>query len=64
MEDKKKLIVLALASYILKNLKNKNMNKYERLKNELALAGNGKMKAFGDSMLPILKNGSLLTFEK
>lgn len=45
-------------------LKNKNMNKYERLKNELELVGNGKMKAFGDSMLPILKTGSLLTFEK
>lgn len=39
------------------------MNKYERLKNELALPGTGKMKAFGNSMLPILKNGSLLTFE-
>jgi hypothetical protein len=38
------------------------MNKYERLKNELASAGNGKMKAFGNSMLPILKSGSLLTF--
>ncbi|MFD1602506.1 S24 family peptidase [Flavobacterium artemisiae] len=40
------------------------MNKYERLKAELETVGNGKMKAFGDSMLPILKNGSLLTFEK
>lgn len=39
------------------------MNKYERLKNELALLGTGKMKAFGNSMLPILKSGSLLTFE-
>ena len=38
------------------------MNKYERLKNELASAGSGKMKAFGNSMLPILKSGSLLTF--
>lgn len=40
------------------------MNKYERLKNELALAGIGRIKAFGNSMLPILKDGSLLTFEK
>ncbi len=40
------------------------MNKYERLKNELELVGTGKMKAFGNSMLPILKNGSLLTFIK
>lgn len=40
------------------------MNKYERLKNELATAGRGKMKAFGSSMLPILKSGSQLTFEK
>ena len=38
------------------------MNKYERLKTELASAGTGKMKAFGNSMLPILKSGSLLTF--
>ena len=37
-------------------------NKYERLKAELASAGTGKMKAFGNSMLPILKSGSLLTF--
>lgn len=28
------------------------MNKYERLKNELASAGTGKMKAFGNSMQP------------
>ncbi|MBS1663370.1 MAG: S24 family peptidase [Bacteroidetes bacterium] len=38
------------------------MNKYERLKNDLASAGTGKMKAFGNSMLPVLKSGSLLTF--
>ena len=40
------------------------MNKYERLKNELETVGNGKMKAFGDSMRPILKSGSLLAFNK
>lgn len=40
------------------------MNKYERLKKELEVQGTGKMKAFGNSMLPILKSGSLLTFEK
>jgi phage repressor protein C with HTH and peptisase S24 domain len=38
------------------------MNKYERLKEELASAGTGKMKAFGNSMLPVLKSGSHLTF--
>jgi SOS-response transcriptional repressor LexA len=38
------------------------MNKYERLKAELAAAGTSKMKAFGNSMLPILKSGSSLTF--
>ena len=42
----------------------KKMNKFERLKNELETVGTGKMKAFGNSMLPILKSGSLLTFEK
>lgn len=40
------------------------MNKFERLKQELETAGQGKMKAFGNSMLPILKSGSLLTFIK
>jgi SOS-response transcriptional repressor LexA len=40
------------------------MNKFERLKLELETTGTGKMKAFGNSMLPILKSGSLLTFIK
>lgn len=40
------------------------MNKYERLKLELESSGSGKMKCFGNSMLPILKSGSLLTFKK
>jgi len=40
------------------------MNKYERLKNELETVGKGTLKAFGNSMLPILKSGTLLTFEK
>lgn len=40
------------------------MNKYERLKISLETTGKGNMKAFGSSMLPILKSGSLLTFEK
>lgn len=40
------------------------MNKYERLKLELETTGTGKMKCFGNSMLPILKSGSLLTFKK
>ncbi|BAV06200.1 hypothetical protein SAMN05421788_106267 [Filimonas lacunae] len=40
------------------------MNKFERLKNDLENTGTGKMKAFGSSMLPILKSGSNLTFIK
>ena len=40
------------------------MNKYQRLIEELNEKGNGKMKCFGNSMLPILKSGSLLTFQK
>jgi hypothetical protein len=40
------------------------MSKYERLKQELDSAGTGKMKCFGNSMLPILKSGSLLTFKR
>lgn len=39
------------------------MNKYERLKLELENEGIGKMKCFGQSMMPILKSGSLLTFK-
>ncbi len=40
------------------------MNKYERLKVDLGATGTGKMKAFGNSMLPVLKSGTLLTFAK
>ena len=40
------------------------MNKYERLKSELETTGKGRMKAFGSSMMPVLKSGSNLTFEK
>ena len=40
------------------------MNKFERLKGDLESKGEGKMKAFGNSMLPILQSGSLLTFRK
>ncbi len=39
------------------------MNKYERLQEDLKLNGTGKMKVFGNSMLPKIKSGSLLTFE-
>ncbi len=40
------------------------MNKYERLKNDLEKNKIGKMKVFGKSMLPLIKCGTLLTFEK
>lgn len=40
------------------------MNKYERLKTELEEKGTGKMKCFGDSMIPILYTGCNLTFVK
>ena|ERR1035441_10263156 len=40
------------------------MNKYERLIEDLEKDGIGKMKCFGNSMLPIIKSGSLLTFQK
>lgn len=38
--------------------------KYLRLKEELEKNGKGKMKAFGHSMEPIIKSGTLLTFVK
>ena len=40
------------------------MTKYERLKEALDKDGTGKMKCFGQSMLPIINSGSLLTFTK
>lgn len=39
------------------------MNKYNRLINELESGKTGDMKCFGNSMTPIIKSGSLLTFE-
>jgi SOS-response transcriptional repressor LexA len=39
-------------------------NKYEVLKFKLEDTGTGAMKAFGNSMTPILSSGSLLTFKK
>lgn len=40
------------------------MNKYERLKTELKEVGMGKMKCFGNSMLPILSNPSINTYRE
>lgn len=40
------------------------MNKYQQLQLELETSGTGKMKCFGNSMLPILKSGSLVTFKR
>lgn len=40
------------------------MNKYERVSSELAEGLESSMKVFGQSMLPIIKSGSLLTFKK
>ncbi|SRR6266403_1770032 len=40
------------------------MNKYLRILEDLDKHGVGKMKCFGNSMTPILKTGSLITFEK
>lgn len=40
------------------------MNKYERLKETLDTTGTGTMKCFGNSMLPILTNPSVCTYQK
>lgn len=40
------------------------MNKYHRLISELAENGTGKMKCFGNSMLPILSNPSICEYHK
>ena len=38
--------------------------KYEKAQKELEEKGITKFKVFGNSMTPIIKSGSLLTFEK
>jgi hypothetical protein len=40
------------------------MNKYHRCKEELENTGKSKMTVFGQSMMPIIKSGSTLTFQK
>ena len=37
--------------------------KYEKLLKDMSEDGTGQMKVFGHSMTPIIKSGSLLTFE-
>ena len=39
-------------------------SKYLRLKDELEQVEQGRMKVFGNSMLPIIKSGALLTFQR
>lgn len=39
------------------------MNKYDRLKDSLDKTGEGKMKVFGNSMMPLIKSGSTLKYE-
>ncbi len=45
-------------------LLHKSMTKYDILKEALEKQGRGEMKAFGNSMLPLIESGSLLTFER
>lgn len=40
------------------------MNKYTILQEALATEGRGQMRAYGNSMTPIIYSGSLLTFER
>mgnify|MGYP000222757052 FL=1 len=40
------------------------MNKYERVITELNETGYSQMKVFGNSMTPILKSGSLMSYKK
>jgi len=40
------------------------MNKYQRCMSELESKGTTSMKVFGNSMVPIIKSGSTLTFKK
>jgi len=39
-------------------------SKYDRVQKELEKNGTSKMKVFGNSMTPIIKSGTLLTFKK
>jgi len=40
------------------------MSKYLKLKDELANKGTGQMKVFGNSMMPIIKSGTILFYER
>lgn len=40
------------------------MTKYQQLKADLETTGTGQMKCFGNSMLPKIESGALLTFVK
>ncbi len=39
------------------------MNKYQRILRDLSENKKGQMKVFGNSMLPLIKSGSKLTYE-
>ena len=39
-------------------------SKYDRVQRELEETGTSKMKVFGNSMTPIIKSGTMLTFQK
>ncbi len=59
-------IIGLLDNYFKKSIEIENIprNKYEILLNELNDKGTGKMKGFGNSMLPIIKSGTMLTYVK
>jgi SOS-response transcriptional repressor LexA len=44
-------------------LPNTWMIKYRKLQDDLAAKGTGRMKVFGQSMLPIIKSGAILTYQ-
>lgn len=54
------LMLMSLREIILEFVT--EMNKYQRLMQELVEKKQGKMRCFGGSMLPVLKSGSLMTF--
>ena len=47
-----------------RNIRENKMNKYTRVIEELEKGNQVSMKVFGQSMMPIIKSGTKLTFEK
>jgi SOS-response transcriptional repressor LexA len=56
--------LIFLREFAIEKAERIGVTKYERAIKDLEEIGTAKMKVFGSSMTPIIKSGSLLTFQK